>query len=306
VQDGEVYDEEDDLGSDEEEYEYDEEEAIDKSREEDGASTTRGTSGFFFSDPVSDSPASSLRGPQLKHIRGARRSFGLNHFNFTPTPERPAFEETPATASLAQSPTSHIYHGPTRGETESTPLLSATAAVTTPQKLVFEETFAPDSVASRRASTIGRGRLAGPAGRRMSTDRRSVRSRRSIAVERGESTDGQTVSLLLSLVDPADGSAVQLRRRPRRYRNPIHASCSPLHGLDTRHMCSRRLWRPHMPYVSCLEHTVGVQADFLQSKASRQAHSSRSRHERLHRSGQEGIRSMGWWSHHTFVHLVFR
>jgi hypothetical protein len=89
--------------------------------------------------------------------------------------------------------------------------------------LVFEETFAPDSVASRRASTIGRGRLAGPPGRRMSTDRRSVRSRRSIAVERGESTDGQTVSLLTGLPYQADISAVQLRRRPRRYRNPVYA-----------------------------------------------------------------------------------
>ncbi|KAI9638491.1 putative amino acid transporter [Dioszegia hungarica] len=193
VQDGEVYDEEDDLGSDEEEYEYDEEEAIDESREEDGASTTRGTSGFFFSDPVNDSPDSSLRGPRLKQVRAARRSFGLNHFNFTPTPERPPYEETPGTASLAQSPTSHIYHGPTGGDVESTPLLSANATVSTPQKLVFEETFAPDSVASRRPSTIGRGRLAGAAGRRLSTDRRSVRSRRSIAVERGESTDGQTL-----------------------------------------------------------------------------------------------------------------
>lgn len=206
VQDGEYDVEEDELGSEDEEY-YDdgdeEAEGINESREEDESGVARGSSGFFYADPVSDSPdahrAGPSTGPRLKQIRAARRSFGLGHFNFTPTPERQRYEDTPGTASLATSPTSHIYLDPARDHAESTPLLSADRAHGTPQKLIIEETAVPDSVASRRQSAIGdRRRVSGISGRRLSVGRRSIKSRRSIVIERGESTDGQTVSTRLS------------------------------------------------------------------------------------------------------------
>lgn len=194
--DGYDDEDEDDLGSDEDTYGYDDEETIDEIEDEGPTTSSRRTSGVFYSDPVNstDSPTGPSRGPRLKHIRAARRHLGPGQFDFTATPESiRQYDDIPGTASLATSPSSHIYLPPSvQRNFESTPLLSD--ANTTPRRLGFEDSPAPDSVASRRQSTIGRRRVSGAAARRMSMDRRSVRSRRSVVVEVGESTDGQTVS----------------------------------------------------------------------------------------------------------------
>jgi hypothetical protein len=154
----------------------------------------------------------------------------------------------PGTASLATSPSSHIYLDPARMR-ESTPLLAPDTA--TPRKLVIEEAFAPESVSSRRQSTVGRRRVSGVAGRRMSMDRRSVRSRRSVVVERGESTDGQTVRKrpYISL-RRLTFLVVQLCSCAPWYRHSVSTARDALHGVDYGHHRSHCFWGSYLPHVS--------------------------------------------------------
>lgn len=156
----------------------------------------RRSSGVFYSDPVDpsdDTPSRPSRGPRLKHIRATRRPFGTGQFDFTSAPDGQRDGDVPGIASLATSPASNIYLPPSMRDRESTPLLSEQAA-SNPGRLGFADSPAADSAFSLRPSTIGRRRISGAAGRRMSMDRRSVRSRKNVVMEKGESTDGQTVS----------------------------------------------------------------------------------------------------------------
>lgn len=320
VRDGQDYDDEEYededgiLESEEEGYgEYEEENTFEGSHQGDGSAVMRDSSGFFYADPVSPSgEAGHAHGPsgqpRIKQGRQARRSFGLGHFNFTPTPERPPHqydESTPGTASLATSPTSHIFHDPSRRHLESTPLLSADtgASVSTPQRLTIEEAELPASEASqsRRHSILERRRVSAMSGRRMSVSKRSIRSRRSIVVERGESTDGQTVRPVLAYlsVKCSRGAAVQRCRCTGRDWHPVITAGATLHGLDIGYRRPDWFRRFDVPYVSTRRRHP-VQAD-RKGEALGQAHRLGSRYEGLYGSRQKGIWTLGGRSDYTAV-----
>lgn len=213
---------------DDEYLDENEEEAVEGDGDEEAyedSHFTRRSSGFFFSDPVHDSSAPTS--PTHQHGPGhgqhhnqsgggiiassstlspapasrVRRSFGPGLFTFTPTPSKLADQSASAITfddSIVHDVEEEEEEGmlsPTRQAKEGTPLLAGSHSTPVARRRSSAATALGRTPAGLRRASEATAIIGGAGARRFSESRRSVRSRaRSIVLERGESTDGQTVS----------------------------------------------------------------------------------------------------------------